>query len=99
VLEKVDRGKVPTLDEIIIDTLVPLTDKRDYYRERIASIQPGLTHLLFHPAVAGEELSAIADTHASRNADYVAFSDSSLKDYIDEAGIKHIGYRALKEAL
>ena len=69
VLEKVDNNAVPTLDEIIIDTLVPLADKRAFYEDKVRSIKPGLTHLLFHPAVDGEELAAIADTHVSRHAD------------------------------
>ena len=98
VLATVDKGEVPTLDEIIIATLVDLADKREFYRELIENIKPGLTHLLFHPAIDGDELAAIAHTHVSRNADYLAFSDASMKPFIDSLGIKHIGYRALKEA-
>lgn len=99
VLEKVDSDTVPTLDEIIIDTLIDLDDKKAFYRDLIDGIKPGLTHLLFHPAKQGDELNAIADTYASRNADYVAFSDTELKTYIDQAGIKHIGYRELRAHL
>ena len=98
-LEKIDTDKVPTLDEIIIDTLIDLDDKKAFYRELIDGIKPGLTHLLFHAAKQGDELNAIADTHASRNADYLAFSDPGLKAYIDAAGISHIGYRELRAHL
>jgi predicted glycoside hydrolase/deacetylase ChbG (UPF0249 family) len=99
VLEKVDTESVPMLDEIIIDTLVDLDDKKSFYRELIDGIKPGLTHLLFHPAINSEELKAIANTFASRNADYEAFSDPDLKAYIEAAGIKHIGYRELRAHL
>ncbi len=99
VLDKVDTDSVPTLDEIIIDTLIDLDDKKSFYRELIDGIKPGLTHLLFHPAKNGEELKAIAHTFASRNADYEAFSDPDLKAYIKAAGIKHIGYRELRAHL
>ncbi len=99
VLEKVDIDAVPTLDEIIIDTMVDLNDKKAFYREIIDGIKPGLTHLLFHPAKNGDELKAIAESHDSRNADYEAFSDPDLKQYIDDAGIKHIGYRQLRAHL
>ena len=98
-LEKIDTDKVPTLDEIIIDTLIDLDDKKAFYRELIDGIKPGLTHLLFHAAKQGDELNAIVDTHASRNADYLAFSDPDLKAYIDAAGIRHIGYRELRAHL
>lgn len=99
VLEKVDSDAVPTLDEIIIDTLVDLDDKQQFYRDIIDGIKPGLTHLLFHPAINGDELQAIAHTYDSRHADYIAWSDPSLKAYIDDSGIKHIGYRELKAML
>lgn len=100
VLEDVDTGKLPMLDVIMIDTLVAMTDKASFYRELVDTVQPGLTHLLFHPAKMGEELAAI-DKRASesRNADYVAFTDPSLKQYMLDAGCKLIGYRELKAHL
>ena len=98
-IEEVDRSEVPTLDEILIDTLVQLSDKSQFYRDLIDAIEPGLTHLLFHPAVDGEELSAITGTHASRNADYLAWQGTVLKDYISDAGIHLIGYRELQSAM
>jgi predicted glycoside hydrolase/deacetylase ChbG (UPF0249 family) len=100
ILEKVDGNDVPTLDEIIIDTLIPLEDKAQFYREHIKNIKPGLTHLLFHPAKIGEELLAI-DKKApkSRHADYLAYSDPSLSTFIEDQGIHLIGYRELKAHL
>ena len=99
ILEKVDEAQVPVLDEIIIDTLVDLDDKAGFYREKIDGIGPGLTHLLFHPAINGEELQAIADTHLSRHADYLAWSKPETRQYIADAGIKQIGYRELRSHL
>ena len=99
VLAMVDTDQGPTLDDIIIETLVPKTSKHDFYRDLIKGVQPGLTHLLFHPAVAGAELEAIADTHASRHADYEAFLDRSLRDFAESLGIHLVGYRDLKAHL
>ena len=99
VLAMIDADQVPTLDEIIIETMVPKTSKHKFYRELIAGVQPGLTHLLFHPAVAGAELDAIADTRASRHADYEAFLDRSLRDFAEDLGIHLVGYRDLKAHL
>ena len=99
ILEKVDEAQVPVLDEIIIDTLVDLDDKAGFYREKIDGIGPGLTHLLFHPAINGEELQAIADTHLSRHADYLAWSKPETRQYIADVGIKQIGYRELRNHL
>ena len=100
VLEKVDTDKVPTLDEIYIDTLKPMTNKKVFYRELIDTISPGLNHLLFHPAKMGDELMAIdKERPESRHADYDAWRDPSLKQYIADAGIHLIGYRELKQYL
>ena len=100
VLEKIETNKVPTLDEIYIDTLKPMTDKKAFYREIIDQIGPGLNHLLFHPAKMGDELMAIdKERPESRHADYDAWRDPSLKQYILDAGIHLIGYRELKMAL
>lgn len=100
VLEKVDTDQVPTLDEIIIDTLLPMTDKRAFYRELIDGVKPGLTHLLFHPARIGDELRAIDKrASASRHADFEAFTDPSLREHIEASGCHLIGYRELKQAM
>ena len=100
ILEKIDSDQVPTLDEIIIDTLIPLTDKSEFYRDQIQGIQPGLTHLLFHPAKLGEELMAIdKERPESRHADYLAYTDPDLKTFIEQQGIHLIGYRELKQHL
>lgn len=96
VLDKVDADVVPTLDEIIIDTLIDLDDKQDFYRELIDGVKPGLTHLLFHPAKNSEELQAIAHTCDSRHADYEAWRGEEMKQYIRDQGIRLIGYRQLK---
>ena len=99
-LDKINTGSIPTLDEIIIDTLIPMTDKKAFYRECIDSVKPGLTHMLFHPAKMGDELRAIdRKASESRNADYEAFTDPDLKAYIEASGCKLIGYRELKAHL
>lgn len=95
----IDNARLPILDYIMIDTLKPLADKKDFYYDLIDKVQPGLTHLLFHPAKDGEELAAIADTHASRHADYLMFSNPDTRQYILDQGIHLIGYKELQESL
>lgn len=100
ILDKVDAGKVPTLDEIITETLVSVQDKFTYYCELISDLKPGLTHLLFHAAKMGEELAAItADSCEARNQDYEVYRSSAMKEFIDQADVKLINYGALREYL
>jgi hypothetical protein len=99
-LERIDTDQIPTLDHIIIDTLNEMQDKQTFYRQLIDQIDPGLTHLLFHPACLGAELLAIdRERPHSRHADYLAWRDPSLKQYISDAGIHLIGYAELQAHL
>jgi hypothetical protein len=97
VLEAVNQDVVPTLDEILVETLIPLEEKSGFYEDLVRNVMPGLTHLLFHPAVDGEELKAIADTHLSRHADYLAYRDQTLAQVAADEGIYLVGYRALRD--
>jgi hypothetical protein len=100
ILAKVDAGKVPTLDEIITQTLIEVDDKFKFYCQLIDALKPGLTHLLFHAAKKGEELRAItADSCDARNQDYEVFSSPGMQEFIDQSGAKLIGYRTLREYL
>jgi hypothetical protein len=96
VLARIETAAVPTLDDIIIDTLHAQTDKLAYYQDLINGIKPGLTHLLFHPARLGDELSAITPESCTwRNDDYLCFTNPVLKQFIDAADLTLIGYREL----
>lgn len=100
ILAKVDAGKVPTLDEIITETLKWVEDKFEFYCQLINNLKPGLTHLLFHAAKMGEELAAItADSCEARNQDYEVYRDPAMKEFIDQADVKLIDYRKLREYL
>ena len=98
-IEAIDASRVPMLDEIIIETLVDKADKMNFYQQLIDAVKPGLTHLLFHPAKNSAELRAIADTHVSRHADYLAFCEPALRDYAEQQGIRVIGYRELRDVM
>jgi len=61
------------------------------------SLPPGLTHFILHPACDTPELRAIAPDWRGRVADYRAFTSPELRDYVRDAGIYVIGYRALRD--
>jgi len=100
IIDQVNTASVPTLDEILIDTLHHEDSKIEYYKDLISHVKPGLTHLLFHPTKMGEELAAITpESCAWRNADYLCFTDPNLKQFIDDSEVTLIGYRDLKAYL
>jgi len=91
---------VPMLDHILIDTGGEYPDKTQYYCKVFAEIKPGLTHLLFHPAMMSSELQAITpDSAGWRDQDYKAFMDSRLKKCVEKYDLKVIGYRYIRDKL
>lgn len=87
----------PLLDHMVIDTLIDVEDKLAFYKEQFDGLQPGLTHLLLHPAVPTPELEGLGHMVRSRAQDYQVFTSSELRGYLAEAGVKIIGYRRLRD--
>jgi predicted glycoside hydrolase/deacetylase ChbG (UPF0249 family) len=68
-------------------------------RRAIDSLPPGLTHYLIHPAIDTPELRDITPGWRDRVADYEVFRNPALSSYLEQSGVRVIGYRALRTAL
>lgn len=78
----------------------PPEGRLESYRRLITGLQPGITHLLFHAAVPGPEIEAIAPDWRFRVADYQALGSAELRDYLAaQPDMVVTGYRLLREAL
>jgi len=58
-------------------------------------LEPGLYHLLIHPAKDTPELREIVPAWRRRVAEYECFLDRGLRNHLENAGIALIGYGAL----
>lgn len=67
-------------------------------RQVLDGLPPGLSMFIVHPAQNTSELRAIARDWPSRVADYEAFTNPELREYIRASGIHVVGYRALRAA-
>jgi predicted glycoside hydrolase/deacetylase ChbG (UPF0249 family) len=100
--ERLDACKWPLLDNIvakkqIADTEVELEAR---FRDVIADLRPGLTHLLVHPVVGGDELEGMAPRESGhRSREYAVFRRRDLRDYAESLGIHITGYRAIRDRL
>jgi len=65
----------------------------------IDALKPGLTHYLIHPAKDTPELREMCAHWRHRVADYHAFRDPEVLEYMKASGVRVVGYRALREAL
>ncbi len=96
----VDTGVLP-----VFDHLATVPDKGDP-EDRVAAAKAvfdalpcGLSCFLLHPAHDSPELRAIVPNWRYRVADWRAFTDARLTRHVKNAGIRIIGYRALREAI
>lgn len=89
----------PLVDHVVTDTLVDVEDKMAFYKQQFDSLQPGLTHLLLHPAVSSPELEGLGHMVRSRAQDHQVFTSLELKDYLAEIEIKIIGYHRLRDMM
>jgi predicted glycoside hydrolase/deacetylase ChbG (UPF0249 family) len=65
-------------------------------KQALASLKPGITHFIIHPAKDMPELREIAPDWRARVADYETFMREDLRQFVRQQGIQVIGYRALQ---
>jgi hypothetical protein len=68
------------------------------FERAVHSLDPGVTEIVFHPAVDTPELRALAPDWAQRVDDHAALvTDPDLGRLLDRAGVRLIGYRELRD--
>ncbi len=88
------------LDELIYDTYGPdRAEKEVLYRRLIDDLEPGFTHFLVHPAHDTPELREFIVGPETRIADYGIFAEGSVHARLDEAGVRLVGHRLLRDAI
>lgn len=90
---------LPLFDHALMLPLDQPADRVAQARQALASLPPGLTHFVLHPATDTPELRAITSDWPSRVADYRAFTSRELRAAVRQAGVQVIGYHDLKTLL
>ncbi|MCX8037135.1 MAG: polysaccharide deacetylase family protein [Candidatus Sumerlaeia bacterium] len=85
------------IDHLIMGIDAPPDKRKEAYLRLIADLKPGLTQLIIHCGTDSEELRAITNSWAQRNADRQAFTDPDIKRALDAAGVHLIGWAELKK--
>lgn len=96
-----DAGDLLPVDHLLMPHMSPGEDIPAQYRRVLEGLQPGLTHLIYHPSVATDESRAILGEARlrQRSGDWRTFSDPDLAEYLADAGVVSIGYRELREVM
>lgn len=99
-VEALERGgAMPVVDHMADLYARPKGDRLGEYEARLRGLPPGLTHLVYHPALPGEEIQSIADDWPIRVGDYEAFSSPGLRKAIERTGVQVLEYRALRDEM
>ncbi|WP_425144965.1 polysaccharide deacetylase family protein [Deinococcus sp.] len=88
----------------LVDHLVSLPhdsggDHAALTRQILRELPPGLTHFILHPACDTPELRAITPGWEGRVANYRAFTDRSLLEFVRAEGVQITSYRELQALL
>jgi predicted glycoside hydrolase/deacetylase ChbG (UPF0249 family) len=91
---------MPVFDGYEVVTQRPhVNDQTAFVRAVFKRLPCGLSCVLLHPAIGTDELRFVTDEWRGRVADYEAFRDPSLRDYVQELGIQLISYQPLRAVL
>ena len=87
----------PLMDAAIGMPLDQPEGQLEIAKKLLSELPVGITHFILHPAADTPELRALAPDWASRAANYRTFLSQELREFVRNAGIQVIGYRALRE--
>jgi predicted glycoside hydrolase/deacetylase ChbG (UPF0249 family) len=95
-LEAFEVQGLPLLDHIHMMPLDQPEDRVGQIQGVLEALPAGITYFIIHPAKDTEELRAIAPDWRCRVADYQAFTNETLRAYVEDSGIQVLGWRTLR---
>ena len=96
-IAQLEEQGLPLVDGVAMLPLDQPEGQVEIAKKMLGALPVGVTHFLFHPSTDTPELRAITPDWPSRVANYRAFMDPELKQFIKDQGIQVIGYRDLKK--
>jgi hypothetical protein len=98
-LQQMEEMGVPMVDGIFGMPLEHGNDHIGVAKKLFDEVPVGITHFVLHPSIDTQELRDIAPDWQARVANYNAFMSDELKKFIEQADIKLIGYRQIRDAM
>ncbi|HXD09810.1 MAG TPA: polysaccharide deacetylase family protein [Anaerolineales bacterium] len=99
ILGKLEAMGAPMVDAILSMPLEHGDEHIEVAKKLFGEVPAGITHFILHPSIDTQELRAIAPDWRARVANYNAFMSDELKKFIEQADLKLIGYRQIREAM
>ena len=98
-MDELEEAGMPLEDMIAAAPLDEPQDKMGQYKNVLAGLPSGLTHMYIHPAPDCAELRSICPDWRSRVGDFDTFRSEEMRKFIKEQGIQVIGYRTLQNLM
>jgi predicted glycoside hydrolase/deacetylase ChbG (UPF0249 family) len=98
-LQAFEAQGMPLLDDAVMMPLDQPKDRVGQVQQVLQGLSPGITYLIIHPAQDTPELRAITADWPSRVADYQAFTNETLRSFVQGAGIQVIGWRIVRDLM
>jgi hypothetical protein len=99
-------GKLEAAGFPIIDTLIKEEQVGDTYEQGfknyakvISDLKPGVTLIIVHLGIEGEELKNVTGSHARRDQQYRIFTDPKMAEHLKKENIHLMGWKELKEKI
>jgi hypothetical protein len=92
-IRRLRRAGVPLVDHLVVPDLQGGVEAA---KRTLDGLTPGLTHLIVHPAHDTPELRAMTRGWPRRVADHAVLMDPRVRRHAEAAGIRIVGYRALR---
>ncbi len=99
ILDQLDASGIVTPDHLVFNGPSSVGETESYWTNLIRTLQPGLTEILCHPALARDELKSCARDSYQREADFRYFTSENARRLIADEGVERVGFRRLRDLM
>jgi predicted glycoside hydrolase/deacetylase ChbG (UPF0249 family) len=99
ILDQLDAFGVVTPDHLVFYGPSTVPETESYWTNLIRSLKPGVTEILCHPALAGDELKSCAGDAFQREADFRYFTSEKVRQLVADEGVEMLGFRKLRDLM
>jgi len=99
ILDQLDASGIVTPDHLVFNGPPSVDETESYWTNLIRTLQPGVTEILCHPALARDELKSCARDAFQREADFRYFTSAKARRLIADEGVERVGFRRLRDLM
>ncbi len=99
ILDELDRLGILYPDRFVVNGPASPEVTEEYWTDVIENLEPGITEIYCHPALAREELRRCARDAEQRAADFRFFTSEKARRLVHDKGVRLTGYRELRDAM